>query len=190
MAATLAPALAWGQRTQPAAADGETVRMEGLRGEGKATTFYPDYERTVSGLQYKDYKLGSGPPPRSGDRVTVDWTGVTIGYQARYFQTRNKAKGGAFAGDAFLDFLTFTVGDGTMIPGVDEAVRTMSAGGIRRVIVPAELGYPADGFTTVGPKPTTFSGERALDFVLKSKGDLMDKTLMFDLKLVKVAPRG
>jgi hypothetical protein len=28
----------------------------------------------------------------------------------------------------------------------------------------------------------------ALDFVLSSKADLMDKTLMFDLKLVKVTP--
>jgi hypothetical protein len=80
----------------------------------------------------------------------------------------------------------FNVGDGSVIPGVDEAVRTMLPGGIRRIIVPAELGYPSDGFKRVGPKPTTFSGERALDFVLSSKGDLMDKTLMFDLKLVRV----
>jgi hypothetical protein len=47
---------------------------------------------------------------------------------------------------------------------------------------------PKDGFKTVGPKPSTFSGERALDFVLSSKDDLMDKTLLFDLKLVSVSP--
>ena len=45
-----------------------------------------------------------------------------------------------------------------------------------------------DGFATVGPKPSTFSGQRALDFVLSSKDDLMDKTLMFDLKLVSFTP--
>lgn len=55
--------------------------------------------------------------------------------------------------------------------------------------MPAELGYPQDGFKTVGPKPSTFSGERALDFVLSSKADLMDKTLMFDIKLVSVNPK-
>ena len=77
----------------------------------------------------------------------------------------------------------------SLVAGIDECVRTMSEGGIRRIVVPAEIGYPADGFKRVGPKPSTFSGERALDFVLSSKDDLMDKTLMFDLKLVSVTPR-
>jgi len=177
LAAALAPLSA------DAASD--TVRMEGLRGEGKKKTFFPDFTALDSGLQIKDFKVGSGAMPVAGDRVSVDWTGVTIGYQGRYFQTRNKAKGGAFEGDGFLDFLVFRVGDGTVIPGIDEAVRSMQPGGIRRIIVPEEVGYPPSGFTKVGPKPSTFSGERALDFVLSSKADLMDKTLMFDLKLVK-----
>ena len=72
---------------------------------------------------------------------------------------------------------------------VEEAVQGMSAGGIRRIIVPEEIGYPADGYRTIGPKPSTFSGERALDFVLASKSSMMDKTLMFDLKLTNVKPR-
>lgn len=77
-----------------------------------------------------------------------------------------------------------------MIPGIDEAVRGMRPGGIRRIIVPEELGYPKDGFASVGPVPATFSGKRALDFVLSSKeSTMMDKTLMFDLKLVKVDRR-
>ena len=78
--------------------------------------------------------------PRPGDKVLVDWTGVTIGYQGRFFQTRNKPKGGAFADDGFsVDYLTFNVGDGTVIPGIDEAVRSMKPGGIRRLIVPEEV---------------------------------------------------
>jgi len=77
-----------------------------------------------------------------------------------------------------------------VIRGVDEAVRGMSAGGVRRIIVPEELGYPADGFKTVGPFPSTFSGQRALDFVLSSKSGMVDKTLMFDLKVISVKPRG
>ena len=171
------------------ASAGSTVKMEGLRGEGKATTFYPDFEQASSGLQFKDYRVGTGVKPAAGDRVLIDWTGVTVGYQGRYFEARNKPKGGAFEGDGFLSYLAFDVGDGSVIPGVDEAVRGMQTGGIRRIIVPAELSYPKDGFATVGPKPSTFSGQRALDFVLSSKDDLMDKTLMFDLKLVSVTPR-
>ena len=60
--------------------------MEGLRGEGKATTLYPDFTVTDSGLQFKDFKQGAGPSPADGDRVLVDWTGVTVGYQGRYFR--------------------------------------------------------------------------------------------------------
>tara|TARA_B110001452_G_scaffold65642_1_gene52500 strand:- start:628 stop:1239 length:612 start_codon:yes stop_codon:yes gene_type:complete len=172
---------------QPASA-GSTVKMEGLRGQGKATTLYPDFEQASSGLQFKDYKQGTGASPATGDRVLIDWTGVTVGYQGRYFEARNKPKGGAFEGDGFDVVLSFNVGDGTVIPGVDEAVRGMQTGGIRRIIVPTELSYPKDGFATVGPKPSTFSGQRALDFVLSSKDDLMDKTLMFDLKLVSFTP--
>jgi len=126
---------------------------------------FSDFERTASGLQYKEFKPGDadGASPKAGDKVLVDWTGVTVGYQGRYFQTRNKPKGGAFAGDGFdIEYLAFTVGDGTVIPAIDEAVRAMKPGGIRRLIVPEEIGYPKDGFATVGPKPTTFSGERAL----------------------------
>jgi hypothetical protein len=106
------------------------------------------------------------------------------------FQTRNKPKGGAFADDGFLqEPLAFTVGDKTVVPGIDEAVRGMAPGGIRRIIVPEEIGYPKDGFKSVGPKPSTFSGERALDFVLASRDNMMDKTLMFDLKLSTVKAR-
>lgn len=31
-------------------------------------------------------------------------------------------------------------------------------GGIRRLIVPVELGYPEGDYTKLGPAPTTFSG--------------------------------
>lgn len=34
-------------------------------------------------------------------------------------------------------------------------------GGIRRIIVPVELGYPDNDFNKAGPKPSTFSGAPA-----------------------------
>jgi len=168
----------------------ENVRLGGLNGPGKPKTFFSDFSLTDSGLQFKDFKQGSGPSPKQGDRVALEWTGVTVGYQGRYFETRNKPKGGAFADDGFLqEPLAFVVGDGAVIPAVDEAVRGMAVGGIRRIIVPEEIGYPPSGFDKVGPKPSTFSGQRALDFVLASKDSMMDKTLMLDLKLVSLKDR-
>ena len=163
--------------------------MEGLNGPGKSKTFFSDFTLSDSGLQYKDYKTGAGSIPAKGDKVSLEWSGVTVGFNGRYFETRNKAKGGAFADDGFLqEPIVFSVGDGSVIPAIDEAVRGMTVGGIRRIIVPEEIGYPKGGWSVAGPKPTTFSGQRALDFVLASKDSMMDKTLMFDLKLTSLRP--
>jgi len=35
------------------------------------------------------------------------------------------------------------------------------------------------------PQPSNFSGERALGFVLENQG-MIDKTLLFDIELVKI----
>lgn len=58
-------------------------------------------------------------------------------------------------------------------------------------IVPPNLGYPASdpSHTRVGPRPSTFSGQRALDFVLENK-ELIDKTLLFNVKLIRVDAKG
>ena len=56
-----------------------------------------------------------------------------------------------------------------------------------QVIVPAELGYPKGDVDHdfVGPKPDTFSGQRALNFVLDNQ-NLIDKTLLINIKLARV----
>jgi len=82
--------------------------------------------------------------------------------------------------------LRFKVGDGTVIPAIDEAVRTMHQEGLRQLIVPVELGYDAE--KKLLPRPSTFSGQRALDFVMDNQG-LIDKTLLINVRLKKVYPR-
>ena len=61
-------------------------------------------------------------------------------------------KGSDFYGDD-KDFLRVKLGRDTLVPGFEEAVRGMRAGGIRRVVVPVELGYPENDFNKAGPKP-------------------------------------
>ncbi|KAJ4842707.1 Peptidyl-prolyl cis-trans isomerase fkbp19, chloroplastic [Turnera subulata] len=157
-----------------------------LRGKdyGKTKMRYPDYTETESGLQYKDLRVGSGRTPKMGETVVVDWDGYTIGYYGRIFEARNKTKGGSFEGDD-KDFFKFKLGSRQVIPAFEEAVSGMSLGGVRRIIVPPELGYPENDYNKSGPRPTTFSGQRALDFVLKNQG-LIDKTLLFDIELLKI----
>lgn len=155
---------------------------------GKPRTIYPDFKQIEkSGLQYKPVKEGDGATPKVGDRVVVDWEGYTIGYYGRPFQTRNKVKGGAFDSTE-SDYFRWIVGSGTAVAALDEGIKTMKVGGITQIIVPAELGYPSSGDSEhdlVGPKPSTFSGMRALNFVLDNK-NLIDKTLLINVRLIRV----
>jgi FKBP-type peptidyl-prolyl cis-trans isomerase len=151
---------------------------------GKSRMEYSDYVQSTSGLQYQDLVEGKGPTATKGQTVVIDWSGVTIGYYGRPFEARNKPKGGAFTGDE-KEFFRFKLGQGQVIPAFEEAVAGMKVGGIRRLIVPVELGYPENDLNKLGPAPTTFSGRRALDFVLKNQG-MIDKTLLFDVELLKV----
>ncbi|CAH8325140.1 unnamed protein product [Eruca vesicaria subsp. sativa] len=162
--------------------------MPAIRGKdyGKTKMKYPDYTETPSGLQYKDLRVGTGPIPKKGEKVVVDWDGYTIGYYGRIFEARNKTKGGSFEGDE-KEFFKFTLGSNEVIPAFEEAVSGMALGGIRRLVVPPELGYPENDYNKSGPRPTTFSGQRALDFVLRNQG-LIDKTLLFDVELLKIVP--
>ncbi|XP_074304112.1 peptidyl-prolyl cis-trans isomerase FKBP19, chloroplastic isoform X1 [Silene latifolia] len=162
--------------------------MPALRGKdyGKTKMRYPDYTQTLSGLQFKDLRMGNGPNPNIGDIVVVDWAGYTIGYYGRIFEARNKTKGGSFEGDD-KEFFKFRIGSNEVIPAFEEAVIGMSLGGIRRIVVPPELGYPENDYNKKGPRPATFSGQRALDFVLRNQG-LIDKTLLFDIELLKIIP--
>ncbi|KAF5746368.1 peptidyl-prolyl cis-trans isomerase FKBP19 chloroplastic [Tripterygium wilfordii] len=176
----------WGASKDEVAVASEFADMPALRGKdyGKTKMRYPDYIETESGLQFKDLRKGNGPTPKTGETVMVDWDGYTIGYYGRIFEARNKTKGGSFEGGD-KDFFKFRLGSQEVIPAFEEAVSGMALGGIRRIIVPPELGYPGNDFNKSAPKPTTFSGQRALDFVLRNQG-LIDKTLLFDIELLKI----
>jgi hypothetical protein len=75
-----------------------------------------------------------------------------------------------------------------MVKGLECAMRGMSAGAVRQVVVPFEqdLSYPLNDLdhVRVGPKPSTFSGQRALNFVLENPR--IDRTLLFNVKVIRV----
>ena len=144
-----------------------------------------EFLTTNSGLRYIDLREGDlAKVPKKGDVVVVDWVGYTAGYQAKKIESTRET-------DAPF---TFRVGSGEAIPAFDEAVLNMGKGGIKRIEIAGELeeklGYsrnPGERYNGVGPKPTTFGGLRALDFVLDNK-TLKDfnRTLLFDVKLVAI----
>ena len=88
--------------TASLAAEGEFENsMEALKGKdyGKSKMRFSDYTLTESGLQYQDIRTGTGPSPKQGEEVVVDWDGYTIGYYGRIFEARNKPKGSSFEGN-------------------------------------------------------------------------------------------
>ena len=171
----------------PHAALAELAYQPALAGKdyGKTEMSYDDFVRTPSGLLVKDAKSGSGKAPAKGDRVVVDWTGYTIGYFGRPFETRKLKE----LDGSDKDYFRFELGSGAVLRGLEEAVLGMSEGGVRQIVVPFAngLSYPPDdpSHERVGPKPGTFSGQRALNFVLQNQ-ELIDKTLLFNVKLIRV----
>ncbi len=103
-------------------------------------------ETTPSGLRYYDFRVGTtGDPIEEGDIVRFHLTTGTTG-------ARNGWKlASTYDGEA----LVVKVGDGSIVPGLDEALRNMRPGGRRRALVPPQLGY--EGSTRKGPIPTDFA---------------------------------
>jgi len=169
---------------------------------------YKNFKRTKTGLLFKDIQKGNGDgkKPSTGDRCVIDWTGCTAGYNTRYVYTFGwrKFEQGRDANFDYVasekDLLKFAVGDGTIIPAIEEGVLGMSEGGVRQLVVEdnlrrpknqPSLGYPEDDPThdRVGPKPTSFAGQRALKELLENE-DLIDKTLLFNVRLIRVDKPG
>lgn len=174
-------------------------RAAGDTGEGPFCDFtqtlpcdeYPQYERTTEGLLFMDLRFGEGAAVDPKKQVTIDWDAYTF-YLSHVVQARNLPKGSDFA-ENDVGFLRFMPGDGTVIPALSAAVRGMRVGGIRRFIVrPDDLSYPGilskrggrfdEG---VGPVPSSLSGKRALEFVLRNTANV-DKSLLFDVEVLAV----
>ena len=150
---------------------------------------YEDFTQTPEGWSYRIVKDGpKGEAASTGDRVVFDWSGYTIGYFGRPFEAKGGPQGGAF--DKDLDYSRTVIGSGSMVKGVESALIGMKPGDIRQVVVPyGPLSYPPTGdgdaaHDKVGPKPTTFSGQRALNFVLDNPR--VDRTLLFNVKVIRV----
>lgn len=112
---------------------------------------------TASGLMYIDSKIGKGAMPKKGQNITVNYTGrLTDG--TMFDSNVDPSKG-------HVQPLVTPIGVGKVIPGWDEGMMTMKVGGKRKLIVPGDLGYGAQG--------------RGADIPPNA-------TLIFDVELLKV----
>ncbi len=94
------------------------------------------YVKLPSGLIYADLLRGKDSAATStaqaGSRVNLQWVlRKSNGYFVDSSATQNS-----------IPFI-FTIGDGTAIAGVDEGVRGMHVGGVRRLLIPVNMAYVA-----------------------------------------------
>lgn len=93
---------------------------------------------TASGLKYEELQVGTGATAKSGDSVTVNYTG--------WLQDGTKFDSSIDRKQTF----DFTIGAGGVIAGWEEGVQGMLVGGTRLLVIPPNLGY---GSTAHGPIP-------------------------------------
>ncbi len=87
-------------------------------------------------LESADLITGTGPGAKSGDSLTVQYVLATY--------SSGKVVQSSWTSQPF----TFTVGQHMVIPGWDQGVVGMKAGGRRELIIPPSLGY---GSQSPGP---------------------------------------
>ena len=105
------------------------------------------YTTTASGLKFEDVVVGSGDTAAHGQHVSVHYTGWLY---------ENDQIGRKFdsSKDRSQPF-DFPLGAGQVIRGWDEGVVGMKVGGMRRLIIPAVLGYGTRGASGVIPPNAT-----------------------------------
>lgn len=125
---------------------------------GKAPATPPTTDaKTVTlpdGLQCQDIKVGTGAEAKTGSAVSVQYTGWLASTKQKFDSSYDHG------GSPF----SVTLGQHQVITGWEEGLVGMKVGGIRRLIIPAALGY---GSTAQGPIPA-------------------NSTLVFDVKVVSI----
>ncbi|KAK4783100.1 hypothetical protein SAY86_007474 [Trapa natans] len=121
-----------------------------------------NYVKRESGLIYRDFEVGQGDCPKSGQQVTFHY----VGYNESGRRIDSTYLQGAPA--------RIRLGTNALVPGFEEGIQDMKPGGKRRIIIPPELGPP------VGPS-TFFSSKQfeVFDVELVSIKNCQRRTIGF-----------
>jgi peptidylprolyl isomerase len=127
-----------GGSSQPAAAAQQSAAPAPLPGMAPTAPAAPPSTgesamTTASGLQIIDQVVGNGPQPQAGQTVIVHYSG--------YLDNGTKFDSSLDRNQPF----EFVLGAGQVIRGWDEGLSTMKVGGKRRLVIPPELAYGAQG---------------------------------------------
>jgi len=114
----------------------------------KPTVTVPD-ELPPDELQLKDIVVGKGPAAKNGDKVSMQYSGLTWSTSVEFDTSWDDGKP-----------FPLTLGKGEVIKGWDEGIVGMRQGGRRELTIPAELAYGAQG------SPPDIGPNEALRFII------------------------
>jgi FKBP-type peptidyl-prolyl cis-trans isomerase len=139
------------------------------------------YNKLDSGVIYADLRKGNsanngnGLVAQAGSKVNLEWV---LRKSNGYFVDSSQVTGVPFI---------FTVGDGTAIAGVDQGVRGMKAGGVRRLLIPPSLAY-VDGLDDdkPGPMPQGFGPRQQMRRVQAVRKDVPGEYIYLEVQVTRV----
>ena len=109
-------------------------------GAGSESTGTEKVETMKSGLKYIDTKVGTGPMPSNGKTVSIAYKISSSGTELERFSAQSP--------------FSFVIGKDQAMKAIEDGVSTMKKGGQRKLIVPPDLAYGAEGAGRVPPNAT------------------------------------
>lgn len=172
-------------RTLPVEGDssGVTTRLRQIEAEKDRPEDSVDkpWEKIDDGVQFREYREGRGEiTVGEGSRVAVEMTIRCKSFSTaqepggvRYFSTKE---------DTDFNELAFTVGNGEIIPQLEEGMMGMKKGAVRRIEIPTEFVYAAKKADQLPiPSEKNKDGKRRFDSLFKT-----DATLIFEVLVTRV----
>ncbi|MDQ3986226.1 MAG: FKBP-type peptidyl-prolyl cis-trans isomerase [Actinomycetota bacterium] len=118
------------------------IGAAGCAADQEVVTCTRSETRLESGVRVLDLECGSGKEAMRGHSLTVEYVARADG--RTFDSTRERGEP-----------LTFRLGVGQVLQGLDEGLLGMQQGGVRRVTIPPEFAYGEAGFPPQVPPDTT-----------------------------------
>jgi len=137
------------------------------------------FEQLSSGVSYREYREGKGEAVVApGAKVAVE-----MSIRCKSFATNNEPGGIKYFStkdDTDFNELAFTVGQGDILPGLEEGMMGMHKGALRRIEVPSTMVFAARNANQL-PLPTKKDGNRVFERLFKT-----DATLLFEVLVTRI----